>query len=159
MGRLSLGKISKLYTERRWTMQRIADKFGVSRQAVHERLKRAGVETRRSGPTPAKFPEAVLRRLYEKEGLSISKVAERLNSTPGKIGYAMRWHKIPGRRGSEWRRKYPELARLAIGEHLDLPKNDRRQPHGVFYKMAKRQGIRVSTRSIDENTMRVTRKA
>jgi IS30 family transposase len=158
MKRSSLKEILELYENQRWTLQQIAEHLGVTKQAIHSRLKRAGIETRPYGPRPVQIEKDDLHVLYVQKGLSIKEVAKRLNSTPGKIVYAMRRYKIQGRRPNEWLVKHPELGKLAVGESVDLPKTNRKKPHVNFYTMAKRHGFRISTKSIDDKTMRVTRR-
>jgi len=56
------------------------------------------------------------------------------------------------------RRKYPELATLAVGESVRLPRSSRRLKWQTsFYMMAARIGIRVSVRRIDDGSALVIR--
>jgi predicted DNA-binding protein YlxM (UPF0122 family) len=158
MPKRTLSQILELYENQRWTLQQIAEHLGVTRQAIHDRLKRAGIETRPYSPRPLQIAKDELEILYVQKRLSIAEIARRLNSTPGQITYAMRRYKIQGRRPNEWLVKHPELGKLAVGESVDLPKTDRQKPHVNFYTMAKRYGFRVSAKSIDERTMRITRR-
>ena len=65
-------------------------------------------------------------------------------------------HEITRRRAGATA-KYPEVRKLKVGESVDLPKGEWKKPNTQFYGMAQVAGIRVSTRSIDADTMRVTR--
>jgi hypothetical protein len=57
--------------------------------------------------------------------------------------------------------KYPELGQLEVGESVDLPSGPVRKSqkylYTLFYEMAKAAGIRVSVRTLGEDTVRVTR--
>jgi hypothetical protein len=55
-------------------------------------------------------------------------------------------------------RTFPELGKLKVGESLLLPRPERKgSQHLTYYKMAKTYNIRVSVRTFDERTFRVTR--
>jgi hypothetical protein len=54
--------------------------------------------------------------------------------------------------------KFPQLRELAVGESLVLPITAGNK-YVSCYAMAKNAGIRVSVRVIDNETVRVTRKA
>src|SRR5687767_4632870 len=67
----------------------------------------------------------------------------------------MKVYGIECRKADAWMVKFPQLRKLEIGESVDRPKLlTRPKPHTQFYQMAATIGIRVSTRSIDANTMR-----
>ena len=127
-------------------------------QAVSYRLKSADISAReRSVRKPRNYEKALLEKLYVSDRLTVNQIAERLNSTRGKILYAMNEFGIE-RRWSAGKAKYPQLRELKVGESLDLPrKANLDKPHLQYYQMAKKAGIRVSTRSIDPETMRITR--
>jgi transposase-like protein len=155
-----LSEIIELYVNREMSVTQVANHFGVSKQAISLRLKRAGISTRPAAhslvPKAPRFERSVLEKLYIDEGLTVEKVAERLRTTPGRILQAMYRHGIKRRRPGA-SAKYPEIRKLKVGESVNLPKGAWQKPNTEFYSMAKVAGIRVSTRTIDAETMRVTR--
>src|SRR4030095_1838861 len=97
-----LSEIIELYVKREMSMTQVAKHFGVSKQAISLRLKRAGIITRPAAqstvPKPPQFKKSILEKLYIDEELTVERVAERLNTTPGKILQAMYRHVIERRR-------------------------------------------------------------
>ena len=150
-------EILKLYQIKGMSAKEIARHFGVTRQAVDYHIKKAGIAIidRRLA---AQLPDAkLIEKLYVVDGLFIREIAERLNETSDRIRRAMRENGIPSRRRGG-QPKYPQLRHLAIGESIRLPK-ETKHPHIGFYLKAKKAGIRVSVRTVDERTVKVTRKA
>ena len=125
---------------------------------MHARLKTAGVATRSNEEKPPAFEKDVLEKLYVDDRLTVAEVAEKLKTTYWVIVRAMKIYGIERRKPGALMVKFPQLRRLEIGESVDLPKVPTLPNHYIqFYQMAAKIGIRVSTRSIDEKTFRVTR--
>src|SRR5688500_17025842 len=133
-------QILELYQIKGMSAKEIAERFGVTRQAISYRLKAAGVP-RRSGRPEVKYPDRkLIEQLYVGERLSIPAVAERLNETRDRIKAAMRKYSIePRPRGGQ--PKFPQLRELKVGESIELPRRPNK-PHIAFYDMAKKAGIR-----------------
>jgi transposase-like protein len=71
-------EIIELYVNREMSVTQVAEHFGVSKQAISLRLKRAGINKRPAAqsivPKP-QFEQFVLEKLYIDEGLPVEKVA------------------------------------------------------------------------------------
>jgi|SRR5688572_5200352 len=123
---VTLSEIVELYEGREMSAAQVARHLGITREAVSQRLKNAGIPRRPAppppAPKPAQFERSVLEKLYIDEGLTVEKVAERLNAKPGAILKAMQRHGIDRRKPEAWTTKYPQLRELKIGESADLPR-------------------------------------
>lgn len=97
--RVECHRLIMLYWGAKMSMPRIADRLGMSYQAVQTRMRRLGIP-RRCGAAAAKVAieklnedeknqREQLRGLYWDERLTIAEVAERLGVTPGVIGGRM----------------------------------------------------------------------
>ena len=64
------------------TVYRLAQEFGISRQTVSERLKKAGITMRQQSPRSELIDEMV--KLYE-SGLSLAEVGDRVGASPGTV--------------------------------------------------------------------------
>jgi hypothetical protein len=142
------------------SMTQIADHLGVTKQAISCRLKSAGIRARptRSRRPQTSYERAILEKLYVSERLTVKQFAEPLGSTPGKILFAMNAHGTERRKRETWATKYPQLKELKVGDSVDMPsKANWCKPAVQYYVLAKKAGIRVSTRMVDPETMRVAR--
>ena len=101
----------------------------------------------------------VLRDLYVRRQLPVTALAEILGVSESFVRSELLRHGFPlrGARNTHSIR-HPELRELKIGESLDLPAG-RKDRYVRFYQQAAKAGIRVSVRTVDEGTVRVTRKA
>lgn len=101
----------KLYFDERWTLQQIADKFEVSRQAVHDRLTRAGydLKSRKKVPTPLLDP-GPLREMYVDRTMSIASIAREFDVAPSFVYRSLGEHGIsrPSRRPKQFDRELIE---------------------------------------------------
>jgi predicted DNA-binding protein YlxM (UPF0122 family) len=161
--RLNIVEIRRLYEDELYSLRQIAEIVGVSHQSVHNHLRNAGVRLRYRGGASrlvVKKPEieaAVLIGTYVDQRLSVEKVAERLGKSKHAVRKSLQAHGIKLRRPAEWVRKHPELADLNIGESLIVPRPNRRKPYSNFYSMATPLGIRLSLKTIDPETIQITR--
>ncbi len=146
-----------MYQAEELSLSAIAKRFGVSRQAVHYRLKQAAVEMRPPGQPAAKITRQDLYRLYVAEKKPVYVIVKELRIHTVRVYELL--HEFNFKRRSKRVRpvKYPQLRELEIGEYVDLPRPPGKQPHGSFYSMAKIAGIRLSCKAVDEGMMRVTR--
>lgn len=94
-GNERLEEFKRLYSEENLTLKEIAERFGVSKQAVHERLARAGVRMRNRGYVPRPTPTerlketidvAPLVRRYEVDLVSIHKLADEFGISAYAVG-------------------------------------------------------------------------
>ena len=152
-----LQELKDLYLIENLTLQQIGDKFGVSRQAVHWRLRLAGVKLRPRGEKPLDINRENLFDLYVNQKILPSKIAEMFGLSYKSIrGYLLK-HNITMHQPGSFYIKYPQIREMKIGKSLEFPKPAKRQFYGDFYLMAKTGGIRVSVQTIDDKTVRVTR--
>ncbi len=105
--------------------KKVAEHFGVTRQAISWRLKDAGVQTRPLRPKPPRFAKEILESLYVEQQLTVDQVADRLNTSPCVIIRELDKHGIQRRTPKTWAVKYPQIRDLKIGESIDLPKSNR----------------------------------
>lgn len=75
------------------TMQQIADRYGIIKQAVQQRFSRAGIEKRRSFKSIDKIS---LEYVYN-SGKSLEKVAKHFGVAAKTINQALEFYKIPKR--------------------------------------------------------------
>src|SRR5688500_5996464 len=77
--RISLGEMIRLYEEEGLSLTEVGRMGGVSRQAVHYRLVKAGVRLRPQlveGPKPPRFEREEMVDLYVNQRLSLNWIAE-----------------------------------------------------------------------------------
>ena len=156
----SLQELIRLYNVRKMTLETIGEQFGISRQAVHNRLKRAGVQLRPRSKRVSKIDGPLLYELYVGQKLSLAEIGKRVGLKSVTIRSLLVKHGLTTGPGWECQIKYPQIRKFAIGEYLELPRPMTRYKfYGNYYSMAKVAGIRVSIRSIGNETVRVTRVA
>ncbi|GEM_PF-3620731 len=76
---IDIEDIKCLYLDKRLTLRAVGERLGISRQAVHFRLKRAGISTRSNKierPAISAKQLAKMRRLYEDERFSLNRLAK-----------------------------------------------------------------------------------
>lgn len=151
-----LNELIRLYEDEGLSLRAIAARIGVSFQRVHERLAGAGVRFRPvGGPQRETISKRVIMDLHLKQWLSISEIVEQLGTTENHVRTSMEVHKIKPLTIS----KLSALAKLTIGETLEMPRPGRRRYYSTIYSRAKRAGVRVSIRTIDSKTIEVRRVA
>jgi len=140
------------------TLKEIAVRFNVSKQAVHYRLKAVGVEFRHTGQTAPFIDRGTLERLYIDKGLSAQQIADHVGCLIGKVYTSLKRHGIDRRERGLVSRKYPQLRELNVGESIEVPRPQTKWKYqSYFYPMARSLGIRVSVRTINEQTVKLTR--
>jgi DNA-binding transcriptional regulator LsrR (DeoR family) len=85
-----LAILKELYFEERLTLHAIGARYGTSRQAVHERLRRAGVRTNLRWRVILDRKD--LSEMYLTKGLGTSEIALALNVSPQKVREQLRRH-------------------------------------------------------------------
>lgn len=155
-----LEKMIRLYLDNGWNLRKIGRVFGISHQAVSQRLAKAGVKMRATGNKKKPIEpidRKVLEKLYIKEKLTILKISKRLVKPPAFISRELDRYGIKKRHGGEYHRRYDNLGTLEVGEKMLVSRTRGKRPHTVLYTSAKRFGIRVSVKTIDKKTLQVTR--
>lgn len=152
-----LNEMRRLYDEERWDLRQIAAHYRISWQAVHERFMKNNVPLRPKGRTRKVLDRETLVRLYVEEGLSMQETAVRLEVCLVKLESEFKRHKIEKRSGAFFKRKYPELYQLKIGEQISIPRPSVTNPYRSLYQKANRTGIKISIKTINQAAMRITR--
>lgn len=158
-------EMRRLYEVEEWTLEEIGDKFCVSRQAVHNRLARAGMKLRPPVRPVRSVPKQTLERLYTDERLKIKVIAERLQVCEPIIKRELERHKIKKRLRPTSRktsknnneRKYPEFYNLKIGDGFDLEPPPKMNAYSMMHCRAFVIGIKVSVKKTGKGMYRVTR--
>ena len=153
---LPLDELVRLYVEENKGAPEIAELFGTSSGTILNRLREAGAEIRGRGERgPIDAAEA--ERLH-RAGVPVTELAKRFGRGQPWISRLLKSRGITNLQAKPHRVKHPELRGLAVGEHLDVPGSQaERDLYAVFQRMAKKAGIRVSVRTLDARTIRVTR--
>lgn len=152
-----LKEMQRLYEVEELRLREIGERFGVSWQAIHERLVRAKIPLRPKSLVKRFLDRETLVELYINEDLSVFKTAKRLKTYYKKVLNELKRHEIIKQRRGYSRRKYTELNQLEIGENVIIQRPSIKKPHLGLYSKAKRIGIRVSIKSVNNETMQVKR--
>jgi len=91
-------ELRRLYEVEELSLRQIAKHYGVSHQAVHDRLLRMGVTLRERSRRRELFEAEVLRELYVTNGLTLAEVGAKLNVTPYFVTRELKRHGIPRRK-------------------------------------------------------------
>lgn len=139
------------------SLQQIGERFGMTREAVRQRLQKAGVDRRSNKiePQVGKIDESELRRLYG-SGESLSEIGKHFAVSNRVIKEALKFYKIPERHR---RGKWGELFRnLKVGESR-IVESKLKHPHLTLHGLARRRGIKISVNKIGDNQLRITRRS
>ena len=91
-------ELRRLYEVEGLTLRQIAERYGVSHQAVHDRLSRMGISTQRRAHRRNALDAELLQRLYVINGLTIAEVAAELDVAPYFVARELKHHGISRRR-------------------------------------------------------------
>ncbi len=152
-----LREMQRLYEVEKRTLREIADLFGVTWQAIHDRLVRAGVLLRQKNPIKRLLDRETLIKLYIVENLTISETAQRLKTHYKKVSDEIKRHEIIKRPRGYSGRKYTELNLLSVGGNVIIQRPQVKNPYLSLYGKAQKIGIRISVKSIDDKTMQINR--
>ncbi|CAN5513803.1 hypothetical protein BH10ACI1_BH10ACI1_28620 [soil metagenome] len=152
-----LEEIKRLYAVEGWTLQRIADKFGVSHQAINQILTKAGIAKRPIGFLKKNFDYRTLAKLYIDEKLTIGEVAKRLNVSYSTVSNQLERNGIEKRSSGFFFRKQPELYQMQIGESVLIKRPETSNPYVNLYGKAKKIGIKISIKTVDKDTLKISR--
>lgn len=154
-------ELRRLYLDERMTSAEIASRVGLTRQGVSYRLRAAGVPTRTTGARSKRAKNAAkVVSLYVDEGKSVDKIAREIGMARGTVsicldeaGIKREAYRYPKASG-----KYKELQDLAVGEYILIPRPKvRGKWHGRLYNYAKRYGVKITVKVIDDDTAKLTR--
>ena len=152
-------ELEQMYVQDGLSLQQIATRFGVSKQAIHFRLTRAAVKLRPRNPErDYQIDMARLRTLLLDEGISIKNAALQ-------FGVPIRVAAKAAKRLSVTYKKYrcralPALNTIKVGQSLTFPKTGNpRRDYFRFYYFAACLDITLRVKTIDKKTVRVTRVA
>ena len=158
-------EIVTMYRDEKKSCREIGVEFGCSRETVRKILLDANVSVSgkgRAGGRPRNLDTEKVRRLYVEDNLPIIEIANKVNAAANTVSNVLKSLGVKILRGGSRQIKYPELWSLKVGESLDLPRihsaTDKRA-YVTYYSMAENAGIKVSLKTIDSDTIRVTRKA
>jgi predicted DNA-binding protein YlxM (UPF0122 family) len=152
-----LKEIIRLYEDKKLSLREIAARFDVSWQAIHDRLVRAKVSLRPKRPIKHSFDCQTIIQLYENEKLTIREVARRLKINTACVSKELEKLGVEKRSKGFSKRKQQELYSLETGESILINRPQVTRPYESLYDKAKKIGIRISIKSIDENTMQIKR--
>ena len=106
------------------TVAQLATSLGLTRQALYERLRAAGIDVRnrkRANTFAPKHSRAVLKDVYEGKRLTLSAIADRLGTSKYRITSELEGYGIKLRTPPDWKRIHPRISEMAIGDSFDLP--------------------------------------
>ena len=153
-------ELHRLY-QQGWSLQRLADKHGISKQAIHCRFRWAGLERRRRGTQRIWLNTYVnveeFEKLYVQQGLPLREIAKMLNIALSVLRTEIKKHPRM-RKMKRGCSTLPEINKLKVGESFLMPRADRKGANFTrYYVIARRLGIRVSIQSEGTKQMRITR--
>jgi len=151
-----LHAIIRLYADG-YSIRQIAERFALSRQAIHERLVRAGVTIRPRQIKKRQLNRDRLIQLYVIERLSVYRVAKELGTQMQIVLRELERHAIERRPKGTGNRRALELDRLTVGDSTVVYFTKYRTRYSAVYQSASLRNIKVSMRKIDANRLRVTR--
>ena len=161
-----LAEMDRLYVEERLSLDAVGKILGVSRQAVHERLRKAGIETRRYTPPVETKLQRIRKeidvawfvRQYASEKKSILELSRAYGVSYGILRDILRFEGVPIRpRGSQTKIKYPQLYALKVGESVLLDLSPLKAPYSSVACIGYRMKARLSARRLENSAFRVKR--
>jgi predicted DNA-binding protein YlxM (UPF0122 family) len=162
---IPLKDLLRLYNVEKLPVTEIAARFKMTRQGIYQVLWRHKIRARpriyRRKPPENRTTPDELHDLYWKQGLSLGKIGERFGVSATTIWAEMIRHGVPRRpKGTN---VYPSpkynLDSLAIGEQLLIDENpaERFNLQLSLYTQAKKLGIRIAIRNLNDRMFKVTR--
>jgi predicted DNA-binding protein YlxM (UPF0122 family) len=152
-----LKEMQRLYEDEELRLREIAERFGVSWQAIHERLVRAKIPLRPKSAVKRFLDRETLIELYINENLTIAQTAHKLKIGYKKVSDEIKRHGIVKRPRRYFSRKYTELNLLNNGQNVIIPRPSVKNPYLSLYGKAKRIGIQISIKSVNNETFQIKR--
>lgn len=160
-------KLQKLYLEKGWRHQQIAEHLGVSKTTIATALRQLGVAPRpRTILTDKAKNSAALKKienLYIEKGWTQSRIASHFGLSKWSITNALKRMGVqarPAHRIAKKRRAHifdPRLARLDVGESFQIQVLDPYLAREHFLRLAKGMNIRISMQKAGQTTLVITR--
>jgi hypothetical protein len=145
----------RLYKSGR-ALREIAAEVGISFQAVHERLKAAGVRMRGRGQLKTRLRPSDVRHLYCEQHLSVQNVAKCLSVSSDRVRGELVRQGIEIRGTGRYRR-YSAIAGLRVGESVEVVRSPGSNPRSSFADSARRSRIEITVNKLGGGHWRVTR--
>ena len=141
-------KMIDLYQHERLTLREIGERLQVSKQAVHYRLRTVGLQLRPKKEARQLDRKTVI-RMYRDEKLPAYKIAKKLRASYKTVVNVLELYGIERRSQSSAIRRFPELDNLKVGESVEVPKGQIKNPHINYYCAASVRGIRLSVKNCE----------
>lgn len=156
-----LKKIIKLYETDKLSVRQIAERIGVTNQAIYSRLAGAGVPLRSREQKSKRIARKKLIQLYVREKRSIDEIARLLGAAPKRISGELRRCGIEirslGCATRKYSKKYSKLYQMKAGETIRIERPEVKNPVATLHGKAVNLRIKISIKSIDEHTMEIHR--
>lgn len=152
-------RMKSLYLEERQTLRQIAEQFGMSHQAVHFRLKKAGTQFRdRSfNKEPLAIDIPLLVHLYVDKRLSMEETAKRLNCSASTVLANLRQLGITRRNSGPRPTLYADIYTMKIGQEVLVRKPNRSYPKHTVLEVGERIGFELEAEVVSDDLLLVTR--
>lgn len=138
-------------------LKAISEIYGISKQAVQQRLASVGVTAKDRPPLHRKIEKDYLESLYA-EKLTMRVIAEKLGVSVPTLNQALKLHRIPRRKSINTGGPRADVFRkLNIGDKCEEVFTHNKQPYVLIYTTARHIGIKVSTRSLGDGKFEITR--
>lgn len=154
-----LNEMRRLYEEKNWTLKEIGVHFKVTRQAIHDCFKRAGIKCRAFVPKRERrvLDWETLVRLYADENRKISEIAQFFNTDPKKVRDELTRYGIEKRHPGYLQRKNPELHEMKVGDVIQIKPPQVKHPVQNLHCKVYKKGIRIRVERIGRDIFQVTR--
>ena len=138
--------IKRLYCDENLTLNEVAQKFGVTHQAVQFRLRKAGIPRRPRRPEWKPIEKKVLKKLYLDDVLTLKQIGELFGMDGNTVRRSILHHKIPTR-GHGPPKNRSIFFNFRLGDVMELPRPEGKAFYVNYYIAAKRMGISISIRT------------
>jgi hypothetical protein len=153
-----LEEMRNLYEVEKLSLMEIGLRFGISRQTVSERFKRAGILLPGAGNFRKKtFEREILVKLYLEEKLSGIETARRLKTTYSTLRKELTRHGIQIRQYGFTKRIYSALYELKVGETVLVKRPDTKNPVTSLHSKATNARMKISVKSVGKDLMEIYR--
>lgn len=152
-------RIKALYVEEGQTLRQIAAKMGVSHQAVHYRLKKAGIQLRdrKVNSRSLVIDRTLLTHLYVNKKLSMAETAKRLNCSASAVLTNLRQLGIEQRNSGPRPTVYAAIYTMKIGQEVLVRKPNQPYPAHAVLEAGERIGFELEAEVISDDLLLVTR--
>lgn len=152
-----LRRMRAVYETGQYTLAQVGAQFGMTRQAVQERFKRAGISRREAKRSARRLDCEPLRELYEIHCLTMTAVARELRTTVLNVAAELGRCGITIRSRGAGRRKLPALYEMKAGETISIKSFPVKNIYRTLHSRARTAGIRISVRKTGDETFEIKR--